>query len=98
MEAIMKSWILLSIVSLMLYGCAGVKYVKSGATEADYEADKAECIQQMLMSPSGADLAAAESSGPYERTITTPTANASARQSVKQCLQSKGWTLESELK
>lgn len=94
----MKGWILLNILSLLLYGCVGVKYVKEGATDADFEADKAECTQQMLMSPSGADLAVAESSGPYERAITTPTAKASARQSVKQCLQSKGWTLESELK
>lgn len=94
----MKGLILLSIVSLLLYGCVGVKYVKSGATDADFEVDKAECIQQMLMPPSGADLAAAESSGPYERAITTPTVNASARQSVKQCLRSKGWMLETEAK
>jgi hypothetical protein len=92
----MKTWILLTVMSLLICGCTEVKYVKSGATTTDYETDKAECTQQMLMSASGAKLAVAESSGPYEKAIRSPKASASARQDIEQCLRSKGWALKSE--
>ncbi len=91
----MQAWILLSGLCVMLSGCANATYVKAGATDADFVNDKAECTQQMLMSPSGANLAAAESAGPYEKAITTPAANATARQGVEQCLELKGWILKS---
>ncbi len=91
----MKAWILLSSLCVMLGGCANTKYVKTGATDADFETDKADCTQQILMSPSGANLVAAENAGPYEKSMTTPAANATARQGVKHCLELKGWIRES---
>jgi hypothetical protein len=94
----MKVWLLVIIGILLLYGCAEVKYVKAGATQADFEADKVDCHNQILMSPSGADLARAQMSSPGVRGIATQSASQSARRDVDQCLQSKGWILETESK
>jgi hypothetical protein len=94
----MKVWLLVSAAILLLYGCAEVKYVKAGATQADFEAAKVDCHNQILMSPSGADLARAQMSSPGVRGIATQSASQSARRDVDQCLQSKGWILETESK
>lgn len=90
----MKAWILLSTL-ILLAGCTSVQYVKAGSTDADFEDDKAECTQQILKATIEANLAAAESSGPYEKASTTPSANAPLRQRIEQCLQSTGWRRES---
>ena len=92
----MKTWLLVSVGIFFLYGCAEVKYVKAGATEADLDADKVACHDQMIMSSSGADLARATMSSPGVRGVATQTAGASARQDVDQCLRSKGWVLETQ--
>jgi hypothetical protein len=98
----MRSWLLVCVGCLLLYGCAEVKYVKAGATESDFATDKVDCHNQILMSPSGADLARAQMSSPGRRAgrraIATPSTSATARQDVDQCLQSKGWVKESEAK
>ena len=94
----MKPWLLLSVGSLLLYGCAEVKYVKAGATESDFATDKVDCHNQILMSPSGANLAQAQMASPGRRAIATPSTSASARQDVDQCLKSKGWVKETEAK
>jgi hypothetical protein len=95
----MKTWLFLSIGMLLLYGCAEVKYVKAGATEADFEADKLECHNQVPMSSSGIAL----SRGPMGRPgpgqgIAEQSANQQAWREVEECLQSKGWVLETEVK
>lgn len=94
----MKNWLLLSVGSLFLFGCAEVKYVKAGATESDFATDKVDCHNQILMSPSGANLARAQMSSPGRRAITTPSTSATARQDVDQCLKAKGWVKETETK
>jgi len=83
----MKVWLMVSIGILLLYGCAEVKYVKAGATESDFATDKVDCHNQILMSPSGANLAEAQMSSPGRRAIATPSTSATARQDVGQCLQ-----------
>jgi len=52
----MRSWVVLTVVSLLLLGCAEVRYVKPGATQADFEVDKVACHNEMLMSPTGLAL------------------------------------------
>ena len=94
----MQSWLLVCVGSLFLYGCAEVKYVKAGATESDFDTDKVDCHNQILMSPSGADLARAQMSSPGVRGIATQSASQSARRDVDQCLESKGWVKETEAK
>ena len=94
----MRSWLLVCVGSLFLYGCAEVKYVKAGATESDFATDKVDCHNQILMSPSGANLAQAQMASPGRRAIATPSTSATARQDVGQCLQSKGWIRETESK
>lgn len=95
----MKEWLLISFGILFLFGCAQVKYVKAGATEADFEADKVDCHNQALMSPIGSEIASGQMGKPGVRQgITTQLASASAQQDVDQCLQSKGWTLERQTK
>ena len=94
----MKNLILVCIGSLFLYGCAEVKYVKAGATESDFATDKVDCHNQILMSPSGADLARAQMASPGRRAIATPSTSATARQDVDQCLRAKGWVKETEAK
>ena len=94
----MKVWLMVSIGILLLYGCAEVKYVKAGATESDFANDKVDCHNQILMSPSGANLAEAQMSSPGRRAIATPSTSATARQDVDQCLRAKGWAKETEAK
>ncbi len=94
----MKVWLMVSIGILLLYGCAEVKYVKAGATESDFATDKVDCHNQILMSPSGANLAEAQMSSPGRRAIATPSTSATARQDVDQCLRAKGWAKETEAK
>ena len=94
----MKNWLLLCVGSLSILGCAEVKYVKAGATESDFSTDKVDCHNQILMSPSGANLARAQMSSPGSRAIATPSTSATARQDVDQCLRTKGWVKETESK
>jgi len=94
----MKTWLLVGVGILFLYGCAEVKYVKTGATEADLEADKVACHDQMIMSSSGADLARATMASPGMQGVATRTAGTSARQDVEECLKAKGWVLETQTK
>ena len=94
----MREWLMVSIVILLLYGCAEVKYVKAGATESDFANDKVDCHNQILMSSRGADLTQAQLASPGVRAIATPKASASARQDVDQCLRAKGWAKETEAK
>ena len=95
--SIMRSWLLVCVVSLFLYGCAEVKYVKAGATASDFDTDKVDCHNQILMSPSGADYARAQMASPGRGMVTTST-SASARQDVDQCLRAKGWVKGTESK
>jgi hypothetical protein len=91
----MKAWLLISIGSLFLYGCTEVKYVKQGATEADFEADRAECRNHILMSPSGPAIASGQMGKPGVREgVTTQEASQSAQHEIDQCLQAKGWVPE----
>ncbi len=95
----MRSWIVLTIGSLLLLGCAEVRYVKAGATQADFEADKVACHNQILMSPSGVALTRSTMGKPgVGQGIATQSANQQARLDVEQCLQSKGWIQEVESK
>ena len=93
----MKVWLLVSAAILLLYGCAEVKYVKAGATQADFEAAKVDCHNQILMSSSGANLAQAQMASPGRGMATTST-SATARQDVDQCLRTKGWVKDTESK
>jgi len=92
----MRSWLFVCVGCLLLYGCAEVKYVKAGATESDFATDKVDCHNQILMSPSGADLARAQMSSPGVRGVATTSTSATARRDVDQCLKSKGWVKETE--
>ena len=87
----MRSWLLVCVGCLLLYGCAEVKYVKAGATESDFAPDKVDCHNQILMSTSGANLAQAQMSSPGRRAIATPSTSATARHDVEQCLRTKGY-------
>ena len=94
----MRSWLLVCVGSIFIFGCAEMKYVKAGATESDFNTDKVDCHNQILMSSSGADLARAQMGSPGRRAIATPSASATARQDVDQCLRAKGWVQETEAK
>ena len=95
----MKVWLLVSAAILLLYGCAEVKYVKAGATQADFETDKVDCDNQMLMSSSGVALTRSAMGKPgVGQGIATQSANQQARRDIEQCLQSKGWVKETEAK
>jgi hypothetical protein len=95
----MKIWLLVSVGILLLYGCAEVKYVKAGATQEDFEAAKVDCHNQILMSSSGVALTSSAMGKPGVRQgIENQSANQQARRDVEQCLQSKGWILETESK
>jgi len=88
---------LIGIASLFIYGCAEVHYVKSGATGADLEADRLECQNQVLMSPSSPAIASGQMGKPGVREgINTQSANQSAKRDLDQCLQSKGWRTETK--
>ena len=82
--------------SLILLGCAETKYVKTGATEADFETAKVECHNQILMSPTGTSMARAQMSTPGVRGVATQSASQKARRDVDDCLRSKGWVPVSE--
>ncbi len=91
----MKFWIVLAVGSLLLLGCAEVRYVKPGATQADFETDKVDCHNEILMSPTGVALSRSTMGKPgVGQGIATQSANQKARRDVKECLASKGWTLE----
>ncbi len=95
----MRSWIVLTVGSLLLLGCAEVRYVKLGATQADFEADKVDCHNQVLMSASGVALTRSAMGKPgVGQGIATQSANQQARRDVEHCLQSNGWTREIETK
>lgn len=95
----MKSWILLTVGILLLLGCAEGRYVKAGATQADFNVDKVDCDNQVLMSSSGVALTRSTMGKPgVGQGIKTQSANQQARHAVEQCLQSKGWVLETETK
>ena len=95
----MRIWLLLCLGSLVLCGCAEVKYVKAGATESDFEVDKIDCHNQILMSTSGANLTTSAMGKPGVRQgIQNQSANQQARRDVDECLQSKGWVVETESK
>lgn len=94
----MKTLIMIGVASFLLYGCAEVKYMKTGATEADFEADKVACHDRIIMSPTGADLVSAQMGSPAGRGMATQSAGATARNDVDQCLRAKGWTPETQSK
>ena len=95
----MKERLLLSVGIVLLSGCAEVRYVKAGATQADFEADKVDCHNQVLMSPSGVALSRGAMGKPAAgQGMATQSARAMAQQDVKECLQSKGWTPETQSK
>jgi hypothetical protein len=95
--SMMKSWLLVSVGSLLLYGCAEVKYAKHGATEADFEADRVDCRSQILMAPPVPTIASGQMGKPGVREgITTQSADQSAQREVDQCLRAKGWIPESQ--
>jgi hypothetical protein len=93
----MKAWLMVSLGSLLLYGCTEVKYVKPGATKADFEADTVDCRNQTPMSPIGPTLG----NGPMGRAgvregITSQTSNQSTQREIDQCLREKGWVPETQ--
>ncbi len=96
----MRSEIILAMVgSLLLLGCAEVRYVKTGATQEDFETDKVECHNQILMSSSGIALARSTMGKPgVGQGIATQSASQQAHRDVEQCLEEKGWTRETESK
>jgi hypothetical protein len=95
----MKEWLLVSVSICILSGCATVKYVKAGATEADLEADKVDCHNQVLMSPTGMAVSRGTMGKPgVGQGIANQSASQQARREVEQCLESKGWVLETEAK
>ena len=94
----MRLWLLLCVGSIFLFGCAEVQYVKTGATQSDFDTDKVDCHNQILMTSGGADLARAQMASPGRRAIATPSASAAARQDVDQCLRDKGWLKEAPSK
>jgi len=95
----MKAWLLVTVGIFLLYGCTEVKYVKAGATETDFEADKVDCHNQILMSPIGPTIASGQMGKPGVREgIAMQSASQSAQRDIDQCLQSKGWVLETQTK
>lgn len=94
----MKTLILTGVGILLLSGCVEIHYVKSGATEADFEADKVACHDQIIMSSSGANVLSSQMGSPAGRGMATQSAAATARNDVDQCLRAKGWTPETQSK
>jgi hypothetical protein len=95
----MKTWQLVSVGIVLLSGCTEVKYVKGGATAADFEADSAHCQNQILMSPIGPTIPGGQMGKPGVREgIAMQSASQSAQRDLDQCLRSKGWVLETEAK
>ena len=92
----MEKFFLCCVGSLFLCGCAETRYMKAGATHDDFEADKVECHNQILMSPAGADLARAQMSTSGARGVAIQSTGQSARRDVEQCLRAKGWVPETK--
>ncbi len=93
----MKSWLVISVGCLLLVGCTEVKYVKHGATEADFEADRVDCRSQIPMAPPVPTIASGQMGKPGVREgITTQSADQSAQRELDQCLQAKGWVVETQ--
>ena len=94
----MKKLFILGFLSLFFAACGGPpQYVKPGATEADLEAAKSECRDQILTGRSGRELAlAGVSSSARGRHARTSTAMSMARHVMGSCLQGKGWTPETK--
>ncbi len=92
----MKKLFILGFLSLFFAACGGpTQYVKPGATEADLEAAKSECQDQIMTGRSGRELAlAGVSSSARGRNARTSTDMSMARHDIDQCLQGKGWTPE----
>ncbi len=92
----MKKLFILGFLSLFFAACGGPpQYVKPGATEADLEAAKSECRDQILTGRSGRELAlAGVSSSARGRHARTSTAMSMARRDLDQCLKGKGWNPE----
>jgi len=89
----MKKFFLYWMGILLVGGCAETQYIKAGATQEDFEVDKVECHNQILMSPAGADLARAQMSTSGARGVAIQSTSQSARRDVDQCLRAKGWVL-----
>lgn len=94
----MKKLFILGFLSLFFAACGGPpQYIKPGATEADLEAAKSECRDQILTGRSGRELAlAGVSSSARGRHARTSTAMSMARHDMGSCLQGKGWTPETK--
>ena len=92
----MRKLFILGLLSLFFAACGGPpQYVKPGATEANLEAAKSECQNQILTGRSGRELAlAGVSSSARGRHARTSTAMSMARHDMDSCLQGKGWTPE----
>lgn len=95
----MKTWLVMSVGSLLLFGCTEVKYVKHGATEADFEADSVACRKQVPMSPIGPTYDSGQMGRPGVREgLNAQMAEQSAQLEFDQCLQGKGWVPETPSK
>lgn len=92
----MKKFFLCCVGSLLVCGCAETHYIKAGATPENFEADKVECHNQILMSPAGANLARAQMSTSGARGVAIQSTSQSARRDVGQCLRAKGWVAETK--
>jgi len=92
----MKKFFLCCVGSLLVCGCAEIQYIKAGATPEDFEVDKVECHNQILMSPAGANLARAQMSSLGTRGVAIQSSSQSARRDVDQCLRAKGWVPETK--
>jgi len=92
----MKKFFLCCVGGLLLCGCAETQYIKAGATQEDFEVDKVECHNQILMSSAGADLARAQMSTSGARGVAIQSTSQAARHDVGQCLRAKGWVPETK--
>jgi hypothetical protein len=94
-----KTWLVVSIGSLLLFGCTNVKYVKPGATQADFEADSVACRKQVPMAPIGPTYDSGQMGRPGVREgVTAQMAEQSAELEFEKCLQAKGWVPETQSK
>ena len=93
----MKKFFLCCVGSLLLCGCAETQYIKAGATQEDFEVDKVDCHNQVLMSTSGGALALGAMGKPgVGQGIATQSANQQARRDVDRGLHAKGWVPETK--
>jgi starvation-inducible outer membrane lipoprotein len=88
----MKKLLMLILLAFLLAACSETtKYVKPGSTQADFEAAKVDCHNQIMTTRTGAAVARAQMSTPGVRPQATQTASAMARKDVDECLRAKGW-------